>query len=82
MVLQLVNLQTKLTHVVLTHLDQEETYYRTKVRDHNGFTTSLVLDQAPDGRYLLEVIQDEVKLTQVIVKKGDRLLFSQINERT
>ncbi len=81
MVLRLVNLQARDTRVTFTHLDRQQVYYRTTVRDHNGFATELVLRDAPNGRYLLQVAQTGTTLTQVIVVKNGALTFSNVVEK-
>ncbi len=80
MMIRLTNLQTERTTITLQNLAEGENYFRTIVKDHNGYVAQLVLDKAPNGRYLLKVQQKETTLTQVVVKEDDLILFSQVSK--
>ena len=81
LILRLANLQTEVTNIRFTNLAENNLYFSKRVTKHNGYAAELDLEKLPDGRYLLEVSQKDVVLTQVIVRENNRLLFSDIVEK-
>ncbi len=74
------NLEQQWTLIELRSLDGSETYFQEHVTRHNGFLRRLNLESLPYGRYLLSVTQNDDLLSQVVVKKGDRIMLSTVVE--
>ena len=45
----------------------------------NGYAWKMNLQDAPDGRYILRVMQKDEQRSQVIYKSDDQILLSHIN---
>ncbi|CAH1002396.1 hypothetical protein LEM8419_03291 [Neolewinella maritima] len=73
---QLINLQGQRAVITLQQLDGT-TGYQTRVKEHNGYTLTLQLDEVPAGRYLLTVKQGKTVRRQVVVKSAAGILCSE-----
>ncbi len=66
--LTLANLEQDRTLVQFYDLDTEVTLYRQVVKDHNGFSVNLSLEELPTGRYVISVQKGDTLRRQVIRK--------------
>ena len=77
--LRLFNLQKFTTKIELTDLYGEANYYKTTVRDHNGFAKKLNLKKLQDGNYLMKITQNGETIQQVIRIRGNKIMFSKFS---
>ena len=63
----LANLQKTRTTVKLENLDLDKLVYSDIVRNHNGYSYNLNLNNLPNGRYLLSVTKNNAVRQQVLV---------------
>jgi len=77
---QVFNLEQQWTLIELRTMDGSKTYFKKHVIRHNGFLKRLNLESLPNGRYLLTVTQNDEELSQVVVKKDDQIMLSQVTE--
>ena len=77
LVVQLFNLQQQTTKIRLASLDGE-TYLRDRCANHNGYLRLLNLSELPDGRYRLDIMQEDEQATQIILVDDGRILLSDI----
>ncbi len=66
--LRLANLEQDRTLVKLYDLDTKKTIFRQVVKDHNGFSINLSLEQLPEGRYVISVEKGDTLRRQVLRK--------------
>ncbi|MCO6476468.1 MAG: hypothetical protein J5I94_07595 [Phaeodactylibacter sp.] len=78
-VVELANLAQQPTSILLKSTFGE-VYYKDHIRKHNGHRALLDLEQLPEGRYILSVIQKGETKSQIIKITKDRLLVSQCAE--
>ncbi|MEL6655391.1 MAG: hypothetical protein AAFP77_02950 [Bacteroidota bacterium] len=78
LLLQIANMQQEATTVSLVDLDGN-TFFRKQITKHNGYAWKMNLQDAPDGRYILRVMQKDEQRSQVIYKSDDQILLSHIN---
>ena len=76
----LANLEQQNTQVELKSIDGKRTFMKEMIRRHNGFSMRVDLDALGDGKYLLEVEQEDEVLHQVIVIEEGRILMSKVVE--
>ncbi|MEL7250467.1 MAG: hypothetical protein AAFO03_18720, partial [Bacteroidota bacterium] len=74
LLLQIANMQQEATTVSLVDLDGN-TFFRKQVTKHNGYAWKMNLQDAPDGRYILRVMQKDEQRSQVIYKSDDQILL-------
>ena len=78
--LQLANLMQKTTKVTISDL-QEGLYFEAYVSKHNGYARKIILDGVKDGRYLLNVSQDGVTYSKVMLIKDGEIQFSKVSQK-
>ncbi len=76
----LANLELQNTEVVLKSLDGTRTFFREIIRKHNGYSILVDLEGLGDGKFLLEIEQDDEALHQVIVIDDGQMLMSKVVE--
>jgi|AntRauTorckE5430_2_1112549.scaffolds.fasta_scaffold00088_26 hypothetical protein len=66
------NLEQTKTTLTLTNLDTNREMFSDRVRNHNGYSYNLNLDELKPGRYLLSVTKGKEVRQQVLLltKKG------------
>jgi len=77
--LQLLNLKQQETQVTLTDLYENEKFYGTVIRKHNGFVKQLNLKKLKDGNYLIKVKSGDETLQQVVRIRGNDIMFSRFS---
>ncbi|PHN03253.1 hypothetical protein [Flavilitoribacter nigricans] len=80
MVYQVMNLQKMHTTVSITSIDEKTTFYRAFVRNHNGYSTKVHLENLAGGRYIFEVRQGATTKKQIILVKDRQIFLSNISE--
>lgn len=75
--LHLANLQGNTTYISLENMDGE-TFFSDRVKDHNGYLVKINMTDAPQGRYILKVLQNGQEYTSIIYHKEEQLLTSQV----
>lgn len=78
LVVQLVNLQQEATRVSIQSLDGDTTFFQENIRKHNGYIRKINLENLKDGRYLIEVTQDDIAKKQVILIRDGQLRLSAV----
>ena len=78
--LQLANLMQKTTKVTISDL-KDGLYFEAYVSKHNGYARKIILDGVNDGRYLLNVSQDGVTYSKVMVIKDGEIQFSKVSHK-
>ncbi|PHN03254.1 T9SS type A sorting domain-containing protein [Flavilitoribacter nigricans] len=77
-VLQLYNLQQEKTKVSILSLDGETAYFTDYIRNHNGYIRKINLEELTDGRYMIQVEQNEQSKTQVILVRDSKVQLSSV----
>lgn len=75
--LHLANLRGNTTYITLENMDGE-TFFSDRVKDHNGYLIKVNMTDAPQGRYILKVVQNKKEYTSIIYHKEEQLLTSQV----
>lgn len=77
-VVQLFNLQQELTTMSIISMDGKTTYCKKFVKDHNGYSWKIDLEEMPEGRYVLEVQQGDTVKKQVMLIRSDNVQLSSV----
>lgn len=77
-ILQLYNLQKVNTKVSIQSLDGKTTFFSDHIRKHNGYIRKINLEDLADGRYKIEVEQDEKSMTQVVLVRDNKVQLSSV----
>lgn len=77
-VLQLYNLQQAKTKVSIKSLDGETTFFSDLIRNHNGYIQKINLEKLANGRYMLQVEQNQQTKTQVILVRNNKVQLSSV----
>ena len=73
--LLLTNLQQETTTINISTIDGNEVFFTEHIRNHNGYSLSLQMEELPAGKYLLTVKKGEtVKHQVIVIEYGDILL--------
>ncbi|WP_116125413.1 hypothetical protein [Lewinella sp. IMCC34183] len=76
LMLTLANLEQTRTKVKLSSLSTGAVYFRDIVNKHNGYCINLILDDLPEGRFVLSVEKEDVLRRQVILKTANGVMCS------
>ncbi len=74
--LTIANLEKEVTVVKLTSLSTDETLFRQRITNHNGYSVSLCLKEVPEGRYVISVEKGDTLRRQVVLKTETGVLCS------
>lgn len=77
--LHLANLRGHTTYITLENMDGE-TFFSDRVKNHNGYLMKINMSKAPEGRYILKVMQNEQEYTGIVYLKDEQLLTSRGKE--
>lgn len=72
--LRLANLQQEVTRVEIKHMTRKIAYFTDVIRNHNGYAAQIDLSDLPQGRYLLEISQQN-ESRKVVLRVNEHGLF-------
>lgn len=74
--LRLANLEKKYTYVTITDMKGELIYFSEGVKNHNGFTRAININNLIDGKYIIKVRTNGEEYRQIIQLDGEAVWFS------
>lgn len=80
LVVQLYNLQQAKTKIKIQSLDGKTTFFSDFVNNHNGYIRKINLENLTDGRYKIQVEQNDQSRTQVVLVRGSKVQLSSVNQ--
>lgn len=80
LVVQLYNLQQEKTKIKIQSLDGQTTFFTDYVNNHNGYIRKINLENLADGRYMIQVEQNDQSRTQVVLVRDSKVQLSSVNQ--
>ncbi len=75
-VIKLANLEKQRTNVIIDDLSEPNTLFYKRLKNHNGFSQRINMDDLDDGRYKITVQRGDEKWIKVLRIENDQLMFS------